>query len=60
MIDVLTIRQTYLLSKIFGNAGRRRVGTGNLDWSKGGNGFRSLCRCGWWHSSLRHHAARRQ
>ena len=26
---------------------------------KGGNG-RSLCRCGWWHSSLRHHAARRQ
>ena len=44
MIDVLTIRQTYLLSKIFGNAGRRRVGTGNLDWSKGGNA--SLCRCG--------------
>jgi hypothetical protein len=36
-----------------------RVGTRNLDWSKGGNGFRSLCRCGWWHSSLRHHAARR-
>ena len=36
------------------------VGTPNLDWSKGGNGFRSLCRCGWWRSSLRHHAARRQ
>ena len=32
----------------------------SLDWSKRGNGFRSLCRCGWWHSSLRHHAARRQ
>jgi hypothetical protein len=37
-----------------------RVDTRNLDRSKGGNGFRSLCRCGWWHSSLRHHAARRQ
>src|ERR1700753_4114764 len=40
--------------------GRRRVGTRNLDWSKGGNGFRSLYKCGWWHSSLRHHAARSQ
>jgi hypothetical protein len=35
------------------------AGARNLGWSKGGNGFRSL-RCGWWHSSLRHHAAPRQ
>ena len=30
-----------------GGQGRRRVGTRNLDWSKGGNGI--LCRRGCWH-----------